>query len=352
MISFRYLRRIARKNTFRLSILLLVLVLYFGIGRKKPKVSDTTADWQYTATKPFYPLSNDLQKDLFNTNQNKIMGEFRFFVATGFQFCQTLNNASFDSLVQIRPLRGSVAEINPDISTFINIIDSRAFGIYRAMLRKNENADPIDVRRVACYTAAEGNSAFANLTEVRLLSKIDPVNYFKSVLPAIIAEPTNSPYIRKRFKLAYLLMIHELNGHLHAENLLSILDDGDAIILIHVDARAKSQQLYNIMQLWINNREKDIGRVPNIYLSKTRFGNIWGHISLVFTQLSGFWELLDMADWDFLINLSNYDYPIKSNAIIHKILSQPLYQNHSWIYYWEETGIMQLICRGLGGKVL
>jgi hypothetical protein len=135
-------------------------------------------------------------------------------------------------------------------------------------------------------------------------------------------------------------MIHEPGGHIHAKNLLEMLDDGDAIILIHVDARAKSQILYQRMQAWIEDRAEAIGRTPNIHLAKHRFSNIWGHISLVFTQLSGFWELLDMADWDYLINLSNYDYPIKRNAYIHEILDRPLYKNHTWIDYFEMTGYL------------
>jgi Core-2/I-Branching enzyme len=258
---------------------------------------------------------------------------------TGFQFCTELNGAQFDSLIQIKPLRGSVAEINPDISTFINIIDTRAFEIYRQLLRKNTKGDQMDVKRVSCYSAAEGNSAFANMTQSRLLTQIEPINYFKSVLPAILPQKSPLSGPRRKFKIAYLLMIHEINGFPHAANLLEMLDDGDAIILIHVDARPKSQPLFVKLQSWIHKREKTIKRQSNIYFAEHRFFNIWGHISLVFTQLSGFWELLDMADWDFMVNLSNYDYPIKSNAVIHKTLIDGGYKDKNWIEFWEDTGI-------------
>lgn len=259
----------------------------------------------------------------------------RLFVASGFVFCAILNGASFDALVQLKALKGSVAERNPDIAAFINIIDQRAYEIYRALLRRNHKADMDEVKRIACYTAAEGNSAFANMTQSRLLQSLHPLNYFKHVLPAIMPHPSPA---RKRFKMAYLLMIHELHGFPHAVYLLDLLDDGDAIILIHIDARPKSSPLIPKLTSWLSNRKQSLGRDPNIHFAQHRYFNIWGHISLVFTQLSGFWELLDMADWDYLVNLSNYDFPIKSNSVIHSFLSQPQYKDKNWIEYWEDTG--------------
>lgn len=71
-----------------------------------------------------------------------------YFRAHGFQFCGILDGSLFDSLTQIKALRGSVAEVNPDISTFINIIDSRAYEIYRNILKKNHKAISEEVKRL------------------------------------------------------------------------------------------------------------------------------------------------------------------------------------------------------------
>jgi hypothetical protein len=43
------------------------------------------------------------------------------------------------------------------------------------------------------------------------------------------------------------------------------------------------------------------GEKSNIHVSEKRFSNIWGHITLVYSQLNGFWELMDMADWYFIL---------------------------------------------------
>lgn len=356
LTQYRYMKRIFRKNLSRISVLLLAVMAYITYSNAKtrfeyeiPRNHKKGRKWTNNLLEIPFEFSDESPQfavgDLFYKIEDqsllKIASKSRYVFVDGFQFCDMLNNATFDSLVQIKPLKGSIAEKNPDISTFINAIDMRAYDIYRAMLRKNQKGDKMDVKRMSCFAAAEGHGAFTNLTETRLLHKINPVNYFKSVLPAIVPKPSPLNIPRQKFKMAYLLMIHELNGYVHAVNLLETLDDGDAIVLIHVDARPKSKQLYNNIEMWVSKREKELGRVPNIHFAKHRFSNIWGHISLVFTQLSGFWELLDMADWDYMINLSNYDYPIKSNAIIHRFLSK--YKDKNWIQYWEDTGNFLLI---------
>lgn len=38
-----------------------------------------------------------------------------------------------------------------------------------------------------------------------------------------------------------------------------------------------------------------------------------------------------------MINLSNFDYPIKSNAVIYNYLSQPQRKDKNWISYWSDT---------------
>lgn len=263
----------------------------------------------------------------------------RYFTAKGFSYCDILDGAVFDSLVYIKPLKGSIATKNPDISVFLNIIDRKAFEINKALVKRVKVTNLKETKRVACYLAAEGNTSPARLTTKRLLVRINPINYLKPVIPNIVPQPSVLPGARRKFKMAYLLMIHELNGFAHASRLLTLLDDGDAIILVHVDARKSSTELYKRVVEWVSERTATLGRESNIFLAQYRFRNIWGHISLVLTQLSGFWELLDMADWSYLINLSNYDYPIKSNAAMYEILSRPKNHDKLWIQHWPDTCI-------------
>ncbi|KAI8894641.1 core-2/I-branching enzyme-domain-containing protein [Globomyces pollinis-pini] len=274
---------------------------------------------------------NKEQQDIF-----KYATEKRYITVTGFQFCDMLDGSSFDTLVNIKDLGGSIASVNPDTNEFINIIDSKAYDIFQALMRKFHLAHQRDVRRVSCYTAAEGQTVVANLTYHRLLHQVHHINYFKEVIPPIIPQPSIIPGPRKKYKLAYLIMVHEKNGFPQLSQLLEILDDGDAIILIHVDARTQSNALYLLLTKWIQERQLKFPDT-SVYMAQNRFFNIWGHISLVFTQLSGFWELLDMADWDYVINLSNYDWPIKRNAQIHRLLSQDQYAGKNFIEYWPDT---------------
>lgn len=54
-------------------------------------------------------------------------------------------------------------------------------------------------------------------------------------------------------------------------------------------------------------------RLSNVRLSKERFSTIWGGASLLQAHLSFMAQLLEMTDWhwDYYINLSESDYPIK-----------------------------------------
>lgn len=182
----------------------------------------------------------------------------------------------------------------------------------------------------------------ANLTYGRLLQEVHPLNYFQDILKAIVPTPI-AEKTRKKYKLAYLIMAHDKNGFNALVKLLELLDDGDAILLIHIDARPSSDSLFQSVSEYVQDRK--LSRPDSaIFMAKNRFANIWGHISLVFTQLSGFWELHDLADWDYVINLSNFDYPIKRNAQIHRFLSQPQYKGKNFIEYWQDTCIHLINC--------
>jgi hypothetical protein len=139
------------------------------------------------------------------------------------------------------------------------------------------------------------------------------------------------PGIRRRYKLAYLVLAQERAGFDQLKSLLEILDDGQAIILIHVERNMN--QLYLEIENYITQRKV---KFQNIYLAKNRYQNTPGHVSLVYTYLSGFFELRDIADWDFVINLSNFDWPLRRNAEVYQILSQN--PKSSYIDYWINNG--------------
>lgn len=283
-------------------------------------------------------IPGDLDRPLMTAAQASLVSQAVLktpFQATGFGFCSILNGAWFDGSVVLKPWGGSVAALNPDVSAFLNLLDYRAAQVQKAILQKHYMASSIDAKRMACYSVAMGNYAFVNLTQDQLLISLDPVVYMSPVLPAIRLD-LELPRQRPAFKLAYLIMIHEHKGFPQLAKLLENLDDGDAIVLVHVDARSHSSSLMDLVKEWIQKRRMS-PRGGNVHLAQNRYKNIWGHASLVFTQLSGFWELKDLADWDYVINLSNYDWPLKSNAQIHQLLLSDG-KGKNYIEYWSQTG--------------
>lgn len=75
----------------------------------------------------------------------------------------------------------------------------------------------------------------------------------------------------------------------------------------------------------------------NVYLAQNRYRGTWGHVSLVWMELSGFWELLDLADWDHVINLSVADYPLRRSREIARLLGRNGYRDFSFIGTWIDS---------------
>ena len=186
------------------------------------------------------------------------------------------------------------------------------------------------MRSFCCYAAAEGSRPMFNITRSRFLSSIDPTVYFKKQLPNL--RPSNNDMIyKKKVRLAYYIMIHLLEGFENLKQLINILDDGLAIILIHVDLRVGSDFI-NAVKAWVATLPS-----KKVQVASTLFEMCWGCSSLVTGQLNGFFELLDLSEWDYVINLSNYDYPLLRNQQIYEALEQTKGYNRVsyWANIWE-----------------
>ncbi|KAJ3051908.1 hypothetical protein HK097_007076 [Rhizophlyctis rosea] len=261
----------------------------------------------------------------------------RTFTAMGFQTCKMLNNARFDSFVNIKPLGGSVVEVNPTMEEFVDLIDERAEAVVDWL---KAAVNPEDAHRYACYIAAEGTAHYLNMTERPLMHQLHPPTYFRDLIPAIEPQQSRIPGPRRKYKIAYLFLVHEVLGFPQLEMLINILDDGQALLLIHVDARSDS--LHAQLTHFITKREKS-SRLPlgsgNVFLAKKRFPCIWGHSSLVLAQLSGFWELRDLAEWEYVVNLSNFDWPLVRNGKILEVLNGADEGKgaKNWIEFWVDT---------------
>uniref|UniRef100_A0A8D8WYI1 protein xylosyltransferase n=3 Tax=Cacopsylla melanoneura TaxID=428564 RepID=A0A8D8WYI1_9HEMI len=132
------------------------------------------------------------------------------------------------------------------------------------------------------------------------LSKFQPqsASEDESVGPSLSAPPP--PTVR----IAYLLTV---NGRAlrQVHRLVRALFHRDHFFLIHVDAR-QDYLFRELLSLEL--------RLPNVRLSRRRQATIWGGASLVSILLDSMQQLLDSGwEWDFIINLSESDYPVKTN---------------------------------------
>ncbi|KAJ3413172.1 hypothetical protein HDV05_008375 [Chytridiales sp. JEL 0842] len=74
----------------------------------------------------------------------------------------------------------------------------------------------------------------------------------------------------------------------------------------------------------------------NVHLTSHRYAGMWGHVSLVWMQLSGYWELLDMADFEYVINLSAFDFPLRRPEEMYRFLKkQGRKGGEVFIEYWS-----------------
>ncbi|KAJ3259785.1 hypothetical protein HDU77_001654 [Chytriomyces hyalinus] len=308
------------------------------------------------------------------------------FRASGFKYCAHLNGASFNLHVPIFNWPGdavaaakTIDEINPTNREFVEFLDKKGEQINHVLQDIFPNVFVEEqTKRFSCYAAADGANANANLSDFRLLHSVDRFSYFESILPSIrpAAPPEGTspaskyrknPEFRhlrnngskRRYNIAYFLMVHgsveQLSGIV---KLIEELDDGSAIILVHVDADEQSSELRDGIQDFIATREAELtdhDRIRNfrnlgieqdsfnpdsvsgnVVLAKKSYEVTWGHGSIVWAQMNGFFELQDLAEWDYVINMSASDWPMRKSREISRVLKQPEYLGKSLIQYWPD----------------
>ncbi|XP_059620080.1 xylosyltransferase oxt [Phlebotomus argentipes] len=108
---------------------------------------------------------------------------------------------------------------------------------------------------------------------------------------------------KPRVRIAFLLT---LNGRAlrQVHRLLKALYSPQNYFYIHVDSR-QDYLFRNLVRLE--------SKYPNIRLTRQRFSTIWGGASLLQMLLTSMRELLASSwSWDYVINLSESDFPVKS----------------------------------------
>ncbi|XP_045141942.1 xylosyltransferase 1 [Echinops telfairi] len=115
-------------------------------------------------------------------------------------------------------------------------------------------------------------------------------------------------------RIAFVLVVHGRASR-QLQRMFKAIYHRDHFYYIHVDKR--SNYLHRqVLQF--------TGQYDNVRVTPWRMATIWGGASLLTTYLQSMRDLLEMADWpwDFFINLSAADYPIRTNDQLVAFLSR------------------------------
>ena len=112
--------------------------------------------------------------------------------------------------------------------------------------------------------------------------------------------------------IAYFLLVHRYPDQF--KRLFRAIHDPKNLYLVHVDKNSGPQLDANIRDF--------LSAYPNTAILKGEKA-LWGGYSLVDAALRGMAELLKMSpDWDYFINLSGQDFPLKSQIEIAQFLAE------------------------------
>lgn len=110
--------------------------------------------------------------------------------------------------------------------------------------------------------------------------------------------------------IAYFILVHRYPNQF--KKLFKAIYDPDYQYLIHVDKRA-GIDLYKEVQSFLVD-------FSNSHLLKSQ-SVVWGGYSMVEAELRGIKKLLKLStEWEFFINLSGQDFPLKSQSVINDFL--------------------------------
>lgn len=169
----------------------------------------------------------------------------------------------------------------------------------------NFNIDRLHPDAKSAISRASSEACKKELLEYA--SKLDEINTTSrsTILINSCDQKSNPSELLVTTKPVTIVFLLSLNGRsvLQIQRLLKFIYSKERhIYYIHVDAR----QEFLFKKLQPLEREHD-----NIIVTKTRFNTIWGGTALLQMMLNAFQELSHLK-WDFIMNLSESDFPLKT----------------------------------------
>lgn len=128
----------------------------------------------------------------------------------------------------------------------------------------------------------------------------------------------------RQINIAYLILVHRLPKQF--KRMFKSLYIPNNYYLIHIDKKA-DQKIHSEIKEFIKDFQ-------NTYILESESIVWWGY-SMVQVELNGIKKLLEIsAKWDFFINLSGQDFPMKSQKEITNYLSKNI--NNSYLKIAEQ----------------
>lgn len=144
-----------------------------------------------------------------------------------------------------------------------------------------------------------------------------------SPIPQPLFKPTEIPPSR-HIRIAYFIMVH------HKPNVFKAMFEKiytrDQFYLIHIDRKASAKFTEEI-QLYLL-------QFPNAYLLES-MNILPGGFSVIQAELNAMEYLLNVSrEWDYFINLSGEDYPLRSQDIIRHFLTSN--KGRNYLFYYDQ----------------
>lgn len=125
-------------------------------------------------------------------------------------------------------------------------------------------------------------------------------------------------------RIAYFIMIHHKPEVF--KKMFQKIYTKDQVYLIHIDRKAKPKVIEEI-QLYLVN-------FPNVYILEG-INIVSGGFSMIQAEMNGMEFLLSVSQgWDYFINLSGEDLPLKSQNIIRQFLTAN--NGRNYLFYYDQ----------------
>lgn len=127
-----------------------------------------------------------------------------------------------------------------------------------------------------------------------------------------------------QIRIAYFIMVHHKPEIFKA--MFQKIYTKDQFYLIHIDRKAKEEVTEEIQMYLV--------QYPNVYILES-MNIVSGGFSMIQAELNAMEFLLNVSnEWDYFINLSGEDYPLKSQSIIREFLT--IHKGRNYLFYYDQ----------------